>query len=244
MRLIAAGTLVVLSCTAHAEPLPPSELVELADFVMRESPSRAELASRARELEPVIEAAEDESARMLLSAMREFLVGFGELGNGSVAEADRRFTSSVSLALGSTRASESSEGYRVLADAYNQLLDIRSPAYKVFNAAGARRAAVRAVDLDPSNPLAHIAAASYFVSAPAVAGGDLDRGRGHLRAAAQYGDGSDYQRFLVIVWEGRLAAAEGRPEEAVRLLSLAYGIYPDNWWLASVAEGLGVRLPR
>jgi len=243
MRLIAAGTLVLLSCAAHAEPAAPAELVELADYVMRESPSRSELAARARELEPVIRAAGSEASRTLYRAMLEFLVGFGELGNGSVDEADRRFADSVALALDSTRASASSEGYRVLADAYNQLLDIRTPAYKVFNAAGARRAAVRAVDLDPSNPLAHIAAASYFVSAPQIAGGDLDRGRNHLREAARHGDGSDYQRFLVIVWEGRLAAAEGRSDEARRLLALAYGIYPDNWWLASVAEALGVRLP-
>ncbi len=252
MKSLLIGALLVWSCVVtRADPVPaPSELVALADYVMRERPTREALLERAEAVAPTIEAVADPARRLLFEATRQFLIGFGELGNGATGRADARFERVIELAERANAVAATSEGYRVLADAYNQLLDIRSPTYKILNAGKARRAAVRAVELDPSNPLAHVSAAGFFVSAPAIAGGSLARGRYHLdeaaayAKAAAYAEDSDHIRFLLAVWEGRLAAAEGRDADAWSCLARAHEIYPLNWWLERVAHEISVELPR
>lgn len=246
MKSLLAGALLLWSCiVSHANPVPaPNELVDLADYVMRERPSRAALRERADAVVPAIEAVSDPMSRFLFEASRQFLIGFGELGNDAIRQADARFERVVDLAERANALGETSDGYRVLADAHNQLLDIRPPAYRIFNAGKARRAAVRAVELGPDNPLAHVSAAGFFVTAPAIAGGSLDRGRYHLTEAATHAEDSDYMRFLLAIWEGQLAAAEGRDTDAARSLALAHEIYPLNWWLARIARDLSIELPR
>ena len=245
MKPVLVAALLLCSHAVVSALLPvPDDLLALAEFVMREAPSREELHARADEVAFVIAAVETPAARELYEAMRQFLIGFGELGSGATGEAEDRFERAAAHALAANALQESSEGYRVLADAYNQLLDVRPPAYKIVNAGRARRAALRAVELDVGNPLAHVAAAAYFVSAPPIAGGGLDRARDHLREAARLSDGSNYVMFLVNVWEARLAVAAGRRGDATGSLALAHAIYPGNWWLVRVAGELGVGLPQ
>ncbi|MFW5689432.1 MAG: hypothetical protein ACOC1U_07665, partial [Spirochaetota bacterium] len=169
--------------------------------------------------------------------------GFAELGSGRTEQARALFRRSVSAAERSIDLEPSSEAYRVLADANNQLLDIGSVAYQMFNAWRPRDAAIRAVGLDERNALAHASAASFFVSAPAIAGGDLARAEVHLARARELGADSEYVRFLVAVWEGRLAARSGRDAEAREAFARAEEIYPGNWWLARIAgqDGITIR---
>jgi len=246
MKSLLAGALLLWSCiVSHATPVPaPHELVDLADYVMRERPSRDALRERAAAVVPAIEAISDPVSRLLFEASRQFLIGFGELGNDAIGQADDRFERAADLAERANAVGETSEGHRVLADAHNQLLDIRPPAYRILNAGKARRAAVRAVELDPTNPLAHVSAAGFFVNAPAIAGGSLDRGRYHLTEAATHAEASDYMRFLLAMWAGQLAAAEGRVADASRSLVHASEIYPLNWWLERTARDLAIELPR
>jgi tetratricopeptide (TPR) repeat protein len=224
-------------------PPTPVELDELARFVMRDSPSMARATERANAVIPVIDAQSDPAARELFGAMRLFLLGFAARGNGRIDRADAHFEESVRRAERANELRPSSEGFRVLADAHNQLLDIRGTAYKIFNAWKARENAVRAVELDERNPLAQLAAASYFVSAPPIAGGDLSRGERHIAAARINGTASEYVRFLVAVWEGRLAAQRGDRPGAQASLARAHAIYPNSWWLAEIAASLEVELP-
>jgi len=246
MKPLLVGALLLWSCiVSHANPVPaPNELVDLADYVMRGRPSRAAVLARAEAVAPAIAEVSDPTSRLLFEASRQFLIGFGELGNDAIGQADARFDRVVDLAQRANALGETSEGYRILADAHNQLLDIRPPAYRILNAGKARRAAVRAVELEPANPLAHVAAAGFFVNAPAIAGGSLDRGRHHLAEAASHAEDSDYMRFLLAVWEGQLAAADGRDADASRSLARAHEIYPHNWWLERIARDLDIELPR
>ncbi|MFW5737848.1 MAG: hypothetical protein ACOCYX_02970 [Spirochaetota bacterium] len=244
MRRLLPGALLLWSCTTAAAEIPPAppELEAFARFVMAESPPSAEIARRVADLDSVISAYADPAAREVFVATRAHLAGFAERGNGRTAAADVWFVQAVESAERANALEPSSEGFRVLADAHNQLLDIRNTGYKMFNAWQARDNAVRACELDQSNPLAHLSAAAFFVSAPPIAGGDIQRGAEHLEHAKRLGADSEYVRFLIAVWEGRLDAKLGRVRDAELALAQAYAIYPGNWWLMEIAGELGVEV--
>lgn len=251
MKASLVGAMLLFATLAGADPLAhPEPLVRFAERTLRGPLSASEVGTLAREAGAVIDAesavaarGDSQRARIVAQrAMLEYLIGFSTLGNGTQAEAEPYFADSVRLARESIDISESSEAYRVLADSLNQLLDIRSAFYKMANAGPARDAALRAVALDPHNALAHLSAAGYLAIAPAIVGGSLTRARHHLDEAESASDGSPYERFLIAVWRGRLAAVARDRAGATAYFMQAFGIFPDSWWLASVAASAGVDL--
>ena len=244
MRRLVIAVLVVCAHIVpgalRAEPLAvPPDLELLADAVMAGA-AREQVRAAAVSAERAIEALTDPASRSLHNAQRLFLLGFDSLGRGDGEQGRTYVEASVDAARAALEIEVSSEGYRVLANAYNQLLRIRGRAYQAVNFRAARAAADQAVLLDRRNPLAHIAAASYYLSAPAIAGGDLRRGLEHVEAAARLSEEDRYVSFLVAIWAAHGAARTGAVESARRALSRAADIYPDNWWLADVREELGL----
>ena len=154
MRALTAALLLLLSvpCVRAEVPPAPAPLEEFAHYVMRENPTVAQARQRAVAVNDALRHVAHPAARRLFPAMSEFLVGFAVLGNGSPELAREYFLRAVSGARAANEIEPSSEAYRLLADAHNQLLDTGSVAYKMFNAWRARDAAVRAVELDPGNP--------------------------------------------------------------------------------------------
>lgn len=224
---------------ASADQPVPEELLQLTDLVMSGTTSGSSLRSAVVAAEQAIARRSPEDNELHLARLR-FLEGFASLGAGDITVADEFFERSADHARRSIRQSESSEGYRVLADALNQLLNIRSTGYRILNAGRARRAAEDAVELDATNPLAHIASAAYLTAAPAIGGGDVGRAWAHLQSARTQIDGSDYQEFLLLVWEGRNLAARGRTQAARESFAGARAIYPQSWWLLSEEREAGL----
>ena len=144
---------------AELAPLPP-ELESLADVVMANRPP-AEVARADAAAEEAIGAIPDETSRTLHDAQRLFLLGFDAIGRGNTSTGEAYVEQSMEAARDSLAEHESSEGYRILADGYNQLLKVRGRAYQMFHFRSARDTADRAVELDRRNPLAHVSAASY-----------------------------------------------------------------------------------
>ena len=192
--------------------------------------------------EEAIGAIPDETSRTLHDAQRLFLLGFDAIGRGNTSTGEAYVEQSMEAARDSLAEHESSEGYRILADGYNQLLKVRGRAYQMFHFRSARDTADRAVELDRRNPLAHVSAASYYLSAPGIAGGDVRRGLEHIEAAARLRGDNRYVSFLVSMWAARGAYQTGSTESARRSLLHAKEIYPDNWWLREVSEELSITL--
>ena len=239
--MLAAGILLFLP-HAYAERAPvPAELEELADVVMANQSSR-EVQSSAEAAERAISAIPDPLSRNLHDAQRLFLLGFEAIGRGATEEGERLVEDAMAAAEASLDLEETSEGYRILADGYNQLLKVRGRGYQLLHFRTARFTADQAVKLDRRNPLAHVSAASYYLSAPGIAGGDVRRGLEHVEAAARLRGENRYVSFLVAVWAARGAAQTGSRESARRSLANAAEIYPDNWWLAEVSRELGIAL--
>ena len=146
------------------------------------------------------------------------------------------------LARKSLDEGETSDGYRVLADVSNQLLKTRGTFYKLLNHPAARSAALRAVELDPGSPLAHVAAAGYLISAPAIAGGNTRDGVDHAREAVALAGESHFVQFMSSMWLAKGLHELRDNDGAADALRTAASIYPDNWWLAEIAGTLNIDL--
>ncbi len=212
------------------------ELESLAARIISSSAPLTESASEIQRVSEVVGKEPNDAIGSLHRAILAFLKGFAALGEGHRSEADAHFESATNAAKRSLRREDSSEAHRVLADAYNQLLEIRPTSYAVLNAGGARRAAVRAVELNPGNPLAHLSAAAYLSAAPAIAGGDLTQARFHLEQAGSNNNHSEYQEFLILIWWGRYHSRRGSASAAAEAFAAARAIYPESWWLEHVLE--------
>jgi tetratricopeptide (TPR) repeat protein len=244
MRRILSTALIlvvhVFPCAVQATlPVPP-ELERLADVVMA-GRSPEEVRSAALAALDSIANLPDQASRYVHEAQRLFLLGFDALGRGDTGQGESYLEASIAAARASLQVEETSEGYRVLADGHNQLLKTRGRAYKVLNFRAARSMVDQAVALDGDNPLAHVTAAGYYLSAPRIAGGDVLRGLEHVEAAARLNADNRYVSFMVAVWTAWGEAETGNPESARRALARAEAIYPDNWLLAEVRGDLGLQ---
>jgi len=161
----------------------------------------------------------------------QYLYGFVEQADRQSKRAEARFQASLELATAFSECGESSEGYRLMADAQAQLLLLNNLAYMMTHGLNARRWAERAVDLDPNNPLAQLSLALYYKNAPAVAGGNPEESRRLLHALEGRDDLERADRFSVHTWLG-IAYKELEDRERARAyLSRAQAEYPGNTWL-------------
>lgn len=228
---------------ATAQISTPAELDELATLVMRGDADRAAFDAALLAAERAAAALPGAADRLVNEARTAFLVGFAEIGYENPGAADAAYQWTVARALEANRLAPTSEGFRILADAQNQLLDLRGVAYKMLNVGAARRATERAVELDPTNALAHLAAAAFNLSAPAIVGGDSARGEHHLEEAEARAGDSEYAAFVIAIWRARVEAGRGDRGAAIRWLDRAAAVYPANWLVSRTARELGLPHP-
>ena len=161
----------------------------------------------------------------------QYLYGFVEQADGRPKEADARFRESLELAGRSLECGESSEGYRLMADAQAQLLVSGNLAYKMAHGQRARQWVLRAVELDPGNAAAQLSLALYYKNAPGIAGGDKARARRILHELETRSDLQRSERFSVNTWLGIVYSEQKDKERARSYLTRAQAIYPGNTWL-------------
>lgn len=241
-RFRLAVTIVVLAAlnaviTVYADGLPGAIITyerAVMSITLDHSADRlASLRSAA-----IREAAADSAAATAYRyAQIALLDGIRAAGLDQNRTAEEAFEQAVAYAQEAIDAAPDSEHFRVQADAYMQLLRIKPMPYRIANAGRARSVADEAVELDRSNPRALIAAASYYGSTPAIAGGDRDRAREQLSRAYRLAqtipaaDGGDTLRFMCLLWQGVVARQERDHDAAADYFQRASSIFPDSEWL-------------
>jgi tetratricopeptide (TPR) repeat protein len=130
---------------------------------------------------------------------------------------------------------EFSEGYRLLADAHSQMMMARGILYMARHGDTSRSAAFRSLELDPTNPRAHISVAGYYLNAPAIAGGDPEKGIETLQRGISLEKGGPSERFLMYLWLAEAHQDLGMSAEALRYLGEARRIFPESPQVAALA---------
>ncbi len=127
------------------------------------------------------------------------------------------------------RAPDFSEGYRLLGETQMRIISLKGWLQALTHAQTAKKNLDRAVTLDPKNAEAHLALGIYYLYAPTLFGGDLEKALSSLRESEAL-TSDETVRFLSYRWQGVAYAKLGKLGEAKEAFRKALLIYPKSSW--------------
>lgn len=182
---------------------------------------------------------EDAPVRLYWQAEVEYLLGFVAQAEKRSGQSLKHFEACRDLAQQSLAGRPSSGAYRLLADAYAQLLMLNGLLYKMSYGPKVREMAQEALRLDPADAKARLTLALYYKNAPAIGGGSRAKSLEILHQLEGEQTLERVDRFSVNAWLA-ISYSDGRKSaEARRYLERALRIYPGNKWLAEMLAGRG-----
>ncbi len=159
----------------------------------------------------------------------EFVVGELEEASGEKRAAVRAFTESGRWAEQALKCNKrSSDAHRILADSYMRLMDYHGTLYMMSKGPEAMKLLNKAISLDKKNYAAFNSLATYYLNAPAIGGGSVDKGIEGLRKALESTD--EHDNFLSYLWLGYAYRQAKKGEEARSYFLKALEIYPHSSW--------------
>lgn len=230
------GALLILALLMTAATVGAQEPREQGEAALREA---KELIYRqavvGTELEALLRDAEEAFETAPPSSRRAYNLGRVYLLRGTyhnTVESKRPAISALEEALdyaeNAIEKESFSEGYRLLADAHSQMMFSRGILYMARHGGTARDAALKALELDPKNPRAHISVAGFYLNAPPVAGGDPRRGIELLERGVELSRTDRSDRFLMYLWLSDAYEKQGDLDRARSYREQAARIYPDS----------------
>ncbi len=127
------------------------------------------------------------------------------------------------------RAPALSDGYRLLGESQMRIISLKGWLQALAHAGTAKSTLERALQLDPHNAEAHLALGVYYLYAPALFGGDLERAIGEFQQSEAL-TSDETVRFLSYRWRGVAYAKLGKTAEAREAFQKALAIYPKSSW--------------
>lgn len=169
-------------------------------------------------------------------ARAEYIYGIAEQEENKSTEAEDHFLSALDFAEKALEYGEFSEGLRILADTYAQLLKYNGLIYKVRKGRKVIELSEKAIKLDPSNVKAHLTLAVSYMYAPPIAGGSVDRTISMLLKVQGIARPTRPERFFLNAWLATAYAKKIQPSKARLYAQRALMIYPGNTWMRKLLE--------
>lgn len=127
------------------------------------------------------------------------------------------------------RAPELSEGHRLWGESLMRVISLRGWFHALTHAEMAKSALKRALALDPQNAEAHLALGVYYLYAPGLLGGSLEKALEFFEQAEGFAL-DETTRFLTHRWRGVAYAKMGERAKARAFFRQALEIYPHSGW--------------
>lgn len=122
-----------------------------------------------------------------------------------------------------------SDGYRLLGEAQMRIISLKGWLQALTLAGTAKSNLERALELDPQNAEAHLALGVYYLYAPALFGGNLQRAVSEFHKSETLTSDETVQ-FLSYRWRGVAYAKLGKVATAREMFQKALAIYPKSAW--------------
>ena len=169
--------------------------------------------------------------RLYWQARASYITGFVEREDGREEEAEKRFLLSHSLATTALAQGEFSEGYRLQADNYAQLMSYNGLFYRLKYGRQIIELCKRSIELDSGNVKAHLTLAISYMFAPPIAGGSLSRSIEILHSLRGVEEMERLDRFAINAWLGVAYSRRDDLERARRYFRIALNVFPGNSWM-------------
>jgi tetratricopeptide (TPR) repeat protein len=156
---------------------------------------------------------------------------------GSKREAARKFTESSELAQKALDAQgEFGEACRLLADAYQRLMNYNGMLFAMGKSSTVKKLLEKALAQDGQNYQAYISLGTYYLFAPAIGGGSVERAISLFHKGLESED--EFYDFSANIWLG--AAYEKKQDFATarQFYQKALEIYPNSRWAQSSLQGV------
>ncbi len=127
------------------------------------------------------------------------------------------------------RAPDFSDGYRLLGESQMRIISLKGWLQALTSAGMAKSNLERALELDPHNAEAHLALGVYYLYAPALFGGNLEKAISEFQASEAL-TSDETVWFLSYRWRGVAYAKLGKIAEAREAFQKALAIFPKSSW--------------
>lgn len=131
---------------------------------------------------------------------------------------------------------KSSEAHRVLADTIMRLMSYKGTIYMMTKGPQALKLLNKALSLDGANYTAMNSLGMYYINAPAIGGGSVDKGIEVLQKALESKD--EFDNFISNVWLGTAFQKKKNTSEASRYYQRALKIFPNSPWVKGLIQSI------
>lgn len=141
-------------------------------------------------------------------------------------EAALLFEEAANLAEKAVKEKENSDAHRLLADSYMRLMRYKGVLFAITKGSQLLKILNKAVSLDVHNYEALNSLGIYYLNAPDIGGGDLDKGINALKQALESKDELD--NYISYVWLAIAFDKKGDTRTARKYAKYASDIYPNG----------------
>lgn len=171
------------------------------------------------------------------SANAAYLSGELAEGAGDKQKAALDFTeSNVLISKALNFNPKSSDANRVLADTIMRLMDYKGAIYMMAKGPQALKLLNKALSLDEKNYAAMNSLGMYYINAPAIGGGSVEKGIEVLQKALESKD--EFDNFISNVWLGTAFQKKKNTSEASQYYQRALKIFPNSPWVKGLIQSL------
>ncbi|ACL70715.1 tetratricopeptide repeat protein [Halothermothrix orenii] len=187
--------------------------------------------------EEILSSSEDNYKKYYWQGQLKFLQGEVAEALGKQREAAVSFDKASQLARKAIdNKSDFSDAYRLMADAYMRLMNYKGSLFAVTKGPQSLKLAQKAVSLDRTNYRALNTMAIYYINAPEIGGGDVNKGIKTLQKALESNDRFD--NFISYMWLATAHKKKGEASAAMRYVKKALEIYPGSGWARWLMESI------
>ncbi|NLE01377.1 MAG: tetratricopeptide repeat protein [Fibrobacter sp.] len=181
----------------------------------------------------------DTCERLFWLSNTEFLYGMVQMGKDNKLLAIQNFEAARNMVTQALQCRTFIDGYALLSEIYVQLMWCKGLVYQLKNIDKMRDVPIKALSLDPNNIKARQSLAVYYINAPQVLGGNINKA---IELLSNIDAPSKTEQFATYYILGNAYTRNKDFISAVKYFQLALSLFPQNRWALEDLEAVNQTL--